>query len=259
MLKSIRTSAAWFAAGLFVLGAPTAARATPLILTVTAQNTLTLATETAQYSDVATALCPACTVMGTPNEIALLTPGSLLGGTLTYSGEQATQLNGLTNALLSSATTILNSGPNPILVTATVTGLSFPGPSDHISLTASGTFFSSDGSVMHVSYYDDPTNNGLTTNAQLVGTYTSPAAVSGTAFSYNPGSTTLAVPDVGPYSMSESWTYTLAAGGRLVSRGLTESKAIPEPSTLLVMGVGLLGLGMVVRRRKGQDLALDMI
>lgn len=54
--------------------------------------------------------------------------------------------------------------------------------------------------------------------------------------------------------MTEAWTYTLAAGGELISRGQTETKTnvstpVPEPNDLTLLWFGLLALGAIARQR----------
>jgi hypothetical protein len=71
------------------------------------------------------------------------------------------------------------------------------------------------------------------------------------SYAYSPGTTALGIPDAALFSMTETWDYTLAAGGQLVSRGQTESKSIsaPEPASLFLFGIGLIGLGLTSRKK----------
>jgi len=233
------------------------ANATPMRLTLTATNLTTSAVFASTFTDVS---------LGTPNVIAI---GAGNTGPIFFTGEFASSTVGPPlNILNTSATSISNtSTTDTFLLVAALSGMNFVGPDNQISLTASGTWEGTAGSTFTSQWYNDPTNTlgadcvnplpnclPLTTPGNLVGSFTSDPAIGLTSsYAYSPPTGPLAIPDTGLFSMTEFWTYTLAPGGSLVSRGQTELKSfasIPEPSTLLVFGTGLVGFGLMRRRRR---------
>ena len=59
-----------------------------------------------------------------------------------------------------------------------------------------------------------------------------------------------------PYSITEVYTISFGAGGGSVDATILEkASAVPEPMSLSLLGVGLVGLGMVRRRRSGSPAA----
>ncbi|HXJ01109.1 MAG TPA: PEP-CTERM sorting domain-containing protein [Micropepsaceae bacterium] len=223
-----------------------------MTLSVNVQDLVTSALFNATFTDA-----------GTPNTIALA-PGSV--GPMAFTGEFSQSIIGPpNNILISSATTISNTGPDAIRITAALSGQNFVGPDNQVALTASGTWLNTVGSVMNMEWFNDP-NNGLgaaclnalpaclpfSAPGNLVGSFTSPAAIDPTSsYAFNPGTGLLPIPDTGLFSMTELWTYTLLPGGSLVSRGQTELKSlnISEPGTLFMLGTGLIGFSLLRRRR----------
>jgi hypothetical protein len=225
-------------------------------LTLTALDVTTNTTFSTTFSDVpfgTDTVAPG----SSPNSIVI---AAGIQGALTFEGELSTSTIGIgANTLITSALDVNDTSTTDTFhLTAALSGMNFAGPDNHVSLTGSGTWFHTGGSVMTLSFYDDPLNRlgastGTDAPGNLVGFFTSVAADPITSsYSYSPGTTTLAIPDLTDFSMTETWTYTLLPGGSLVSRGQTETKTFDasEPASLLLLGSGMFGVGMLSRKRR---------
>ncbi|HEX3993592.1 MAG TPA: hypothetical protein VHX39_20670 [Acetobacteraceae bacterium] len=209
----------------------------PLFLTITITDGL--GTSQQQFNDGGTGIIslPATTIEG-----------------VSITGEFAQQIVDGTNVLISSATTITNNSGSVATTSAVVSGGGYVGPNSVVSLSGSGTWLHTAGSTITQTWYNDPTNvigaNPTNTPGNLVGTFTDTAVGLTSSFAFSPPDTLLAVPDMGLFSMTEAWNYTLAVGGSLTSRGQDEVTTVPEPFSLAVLGFGLIALG-AVRSRHG--------
>lgn len=226
-------------AGAAVLGLPTISTATPMRLALSVNGSgPTIFTDT------------------TPDLIAFTTT---IGG-VTFTTEVASSVVGPINTLASSSVLVKNTNAAPATIDMLVSGMNFQGPSNFVALSASGTWLLSTGSVMDATWYNDPTNVlgasaiGDHPGVQVGAFSSTPSAPITDSYAYSPGATVFSPADPGDFSMTEVWHYTLAAGGSLVSRGQTEIKTdVPEPTSLMVMGMGLTALGLVRRRRQVLD------
>jgi len=252
MRSSLRAILYPSAAVMLGLVAAGRAEATPMQLTITVLDENTGVYSTNIYTDA-----------GTPNSISV---AAGMAGQVSFTGEfSQSVIAGTTDALTSSATTITNtSATDTYEIFAAVSGANFTGPDNMVSASGSGTWLDTVGSTITLDYYDDPANvlgaqctialpqcQPLTTPGNLVFSFTSAPATATSSYAFNPATTMLATPDGALYSMTEYWTYTLLPGGELTSRGQTETKTFtPEPASLTVIGIGLLGIGLVRRRRK---------
>lgn len=157
--------------------------------------------------------------------------------------------------LSAGASSVVNGTADPIHVVATVSATDFTPASLQALTTGSGTFVSAPGGTITLRYWNDPANaQGAETVSDTPGTpidtYSFTTTSGDQSFSHD--SDPFAVSDAGPYSMTIQFDYTLPAGGSLISRGQAEiapQVRIAEPGSLLLLGTGLLGAGVMTRRK----------
>jgi hypothetical protein len=255
--KTNRRLLLYGAAAVAVVGVGSA-HASPMLLTLTAQDLTTPGSSTEMFGDVASPLCGVGCVVTPQSATDLISVPSGTQGHISFSGELSTSTIGNVNILDTTAFTVANtSTTDTYLLTASLVGQNFMGPANLVAAAGSGTFNTTItandvyGPVTYT-YFDDPGNTGVAGAGNQVAQFNFPSSSGFDVGLGTSSSSAINPPDGLTYGMSEEWTYTLAPGQELVSRGLSETKtfAAPEPATLLVLGAGIFGLGVVRRRRK---------
>lgn len=179
----------------------------------------------------------------------------LIGGLEVFGSSQTATFGPPNNILNTASFQVTNtSGVNQVGNIA-VSATGFTPPISFTSVSGSGTLELASGSTVTMSWYADPANGqGAQTSTDTPGILLHTCSITATD---NSDAIACAPPDFAtpfgaPYSMTLYTSFTLTPGGTLVGRSQTEIselEAVPEPATMVLLGLGFLGAGLARRRR----------
>jgi hypothetical protein len=191
-----------------------------------------------------------CDLSGGANN--LLTVNTLVGGAFVQI-TLAQSAAGATNSLELSSANIENQSGAPLTVTLLASQTDFTGPVTLVNNSGSLTFNDNVGAGLStLSFWADPNNvqgaNPTNTPGILLESVSGTAATNPDSFS---GSNIAPFVAGGLFSMTEGAALDLIAGGSVTgfNQSMVTLVSVPEPMTLGILGMGLLGLGMVRHRR----------
>lgn len=199
----------------------------------------------------------ACDLNAAPN---VLQTGPIAVGGITFLGSSQTQTESSINT---TSFQIDNNTGAPVDVQLAVGGIDFVGPVSLLSQSGSGTFQNAIGSDIQLTFYADQANTqGADTPTDFPGIQTADSGVITAtlvtdSFDFN---STFPFADANLYSMTLGTTGTLVDGGTLIGGGSLVGRsqtqvaitAVPEPSTLGLIGSMLIGMGWMIRRRRNR-------
>jgi hypothetical protein len=195
-----------------------------------------------------------CDLSGGANN--LLTVNTLVGGAFVQlTLVQST--SGASNTLQLSSANIDNQSGAPLIVTLLASQTDFTGPVTAVNNSGSLTFNHNIGATdSTLKFWADPANtqgaNPTNTPGTLLETVSGHATTDPDSFA---GSNIAPFAAGGLFSMTEGAALSLITGGSIT--GFNQSMVttagtvpVPEPMTLGILGMGLLGLGMVRYRHR---------